>query len=292
MKPLLSIIIPALNEEECLPKLLADIEKQTVKRYEVIVIDASSTDRTKERALEFAERIPLRVLTTRKRNVSYQRNKGAKAARGEYLMILDADFRLSKYFMKRFVSVLDKQKYLVLIPSLAPQKNTFHDATYTKLSSLLAEVAHSFGNPLPPSSCVIIQKDMFNFIGGYDEKLVMSEDQEIVQRAYRHGIQPKIMPNVEVKFSLRRFEQEGSLNVYMKYIIGSFHSLTNSRIEDHIFDYNMGGHVYKENEKKEEKTFDQIVSEQVDAFKTEVAKLVKAFKPTPAKVKPAKVTSR
>ena len=44
----ISIIIPAYNEEEYLPKLLESIEKQDFKDYEVIIADANSSDNTRE----------------------------------------------------------------------------------------------------------------------------------------------------------------------------------------------------------------------------------------------------
>ena len=52
MSVLFSIIIPTLNEEKYLPHLLSDIDHQITKEYEVLVVDAASTDKTKEKALE------------------------------------------------------------------------------------------------------------------------------------------------------------------------------------------------------------------------------------------------
>jgi len=79
-----SIIIPALNEENYLPKLLGSIKKQTFKDYEVIVADAHSKDRTREIARKFGAKI---VDGGRPAN---GRNIGAKAASGEFLFFFES----------------------------------------------------------------------------------------------------------------------------------------------------------------------------------------------------------
>src|SRR6266480_923896 len=93
---LFSIIIPTLNEEHYLPKLLTDLQKQTQQNFEVIVVDGKSEDNTKEQAISFAKKLPLKFIETPTRNVSHQRNLGAKHALGAYLFFLDADTRIDR----------------------------------------------------------------------------------------------------------------------------------------------------------------------------------------------------
>jgi len=50
MKPFFSIVIPTLNEEKCLPRLLDDLTQQKEKDFEVIVIDGRSDDQTVKKA--------------------------------------------------------------------------------------------------------------------------------------------------------------------------------------------------------------------------------------------------
>ncbi len=58
LKPLFSIVIPTLNEEDSIPHLLQSLVEQTNKDFEVIVSDSGSTDYTKEKAINFNEKIP------------------------------------------------------------------------------------------------------------------------------------------------------------------------------------------------------------------------------------------
>jgi glycosyltransferase involved in cell wall biosynthesis len=87
---MLSFVIPAHNEEaligQTLRALLASAEALG-ESYEVIVVDDASTDRTAEIARSFGAR----VVTVNLRKISAVRNAGARTARGEALIFVDAD---------------------------------------------------------------------------------------------------------------------------------------------------------------------------------------------------------
>ncbi len=84
-KAKVSIIIPAKNEEKYLPRLLESIKKQTTQPYEIIVADAGSTDRT----VEVAKKYGAKVIKGGIPQVG--RNNGAKQAKTDIIVFLDAD---------------------------------------------------------------------------------------------------------------------------------------------------------------------------------------------------------
>ena len=86
---MISVIIPALNEEKALPETLCQLLRQAGV-YEVIVVDGGSGDRTREIVL--AE--PRVRLLTAPRGRASQMNAGTKEAKGEWLLFLHADTRL------------------------------------------------------------------------------------------------------------------------------------------------------------------------------------------------------
>jgi glycosyltransferase involved in cell wall biosynthesis len=105
--PLLSIVIPALNEEGRLPGALGTIfrflETQSYSA-EVLVIDNGSTDRTSEIAAEFSRDHPqLRLLRDPRRGKGLALRKGMLAARGEYRFICDADLSMPIEEVNRFL---------------------------------------------------------------------------------------------------------------------------------------------------------------------------------------------
>jgi glycosyltransferase involved in cell wall biosynthesis len=98
MKVFFSVIIPALNEEHFLPRLLRSLQKQQFTNFEVILVDSESKDKTISEAKKFGKYFPLTILTNTKRNVSRSRNMGAEKANGEYIFFIDADNSINSNF--------------------------------------------------------------------------------------------------------------------------------------------------------------------------------------------------
>jgi glycosyltransferase involved in cell wall biosynthesis len=239
-----SVVIPTLNEEKFLPKLLRDLVKQKEKNFEVIIVDGKSEDKTKEKALTFKEKLSLKILIANKRNVSYQRNEGGNAAKGRYIIFLDADSRINFTFLSQIKKVIDEHKYLLMIPALEPISRFYQDKLMFKLINYGIDVSQNFGKPFSSAGNFIIQKNLFEHIGGFDEKLFIAEDHEILHRARKCGVITKFLKDISVQYSLRRVQKDGMFDVARKYSIALFHILSNKKMEKQIFEYEMGGGRY------------------------------------------------
>ena len=101
---MLSVIIPTFNEEKYLPKLLESIKKQTYKDYEIIVADATSKDRTRQMAKKYNCRVIKGGMP------AIGRNNGAKIAKGDILLFLDADSIIEKDFISNALIYMKKRK--------------------------------------------------------------------------------------------------------------------------------------------------------------------------------------
>src|ERR1700709_634296 len=91
----LTIVIPAKNEVEMLPKLLASLCRQDydgLAKTRVLVADAGSTDGTVEVALTFRDRLAVEVIPGGLPSVG--RNAGARLATTKYVLFMDADVEL------------------------------------------------------------------------------------------------------------------------------------------------------------------------------------------------------
>lgn len=87
-----SVIIPIYNAANTLMRCLNSVISQTVKPFEVLVIDDGSTDSSKAILDEYAVKSPnIRVITQNNKGVSVARNVGIEAAIGDWLMFVDAD---------------------------------------------------------------------------------------------------------------------------------------------------------------------------------------------------------
>ncbi|MFH0889589.1 MAG: glycosyltransferase [Candidatus Aenigmatarchaeota archaeon] len=102
-KPLISVIIPAYNEEEGIKGLLSDLERQTYKKFEVIVVDDKSTDNTIAVAKEFGAK----VIVSGRHNLSYSRNLGIRNSEGAIIVNMDADYRVNKTFIEGIAESFD-----------------------------------------------------------------------------------------------------------------------------------------------------------------------------------------
>lgn len=147
----LSVIIPALNEEESLDSLLSDLAGQTREADEVIVVDAGSEDGT----VSVAERPGVRVLAGYP-PVAKGRNLGGKSARGGVLIFLDADVRLPKGFLEGFVAEFEDRRLDVACPLYEPYDSTLAIRALHAFFNLLFE---SFQRLLPSGAghCIAIR---------------------------------------------------------------------------------------------------------------------------------------
>jgi glycosyltransferase involved in cell wall biosynthesis len=251
MKPFFTIIIPTLNEEKFVGKLLGDLSKQHRNDFEVIVIDANSDDKTLVEVRRFKSCFSsFRTISFKERNVAKQRNTAARVAKGNYLVFLDADSRVTPSFLKKLGAYIKKYKGLLFLPSFTvsrqdPQLNLAID-----IGNILVGLSAKIGKPFSTGGSMILEKNFFFLIGGFPEDVLLSEDHLLVHNAYKFGVSAKILPNIKIQFSLRRFYREGKLELLLKYFKSTIYFLARGKVDKKIIEYEMGGHLYNKKSKK------------------------------------------
>lgn len=248
--PYFSIIIPTLNEEKYLPKLLDSLEKQNEKDFEIIIVDGFSHDKTKEVVLKYKERLSIKFFQI-KPNLSQQKNYGAKIARGRYLFFIDADMKIKASFLKTTKKTIEKKKGLVFLPYVLP----LEVKEYPELAGLfpllnrLVEFSQNFNKPFSSGPAMIFERNFFYLIGGFSN--VFGEDHDIVRKAYYWGVRAKVFPhNLTVKFSLRRMKKEGRLKLAFHFISAHIYLIFKEKLDQKFFKYEMGGQFYLQNKKR------------------------------------------
>jgi hypothetical protein len=96
----------------------------------------------------------------------------------------------------------------------------------------------------------IIDRYIYNKIGGMNEALFISEDHDILRKAYSWGISAKFNKNVKVKLSVRRLEKENGWKLFYKYFIAIVYVFMGKNVDTKKFTYEMGGHAYSSKKKK------------------------------------------
>ena len=250
---MLSIIIPTLNEENYLPKLLNDLLKQTEKDFKVIIADGYSKDNTKKIAEEFKKKLSIKFYQTKFKNVAAQRNYGASKSSGNYLVFLDADTRINPTFFKKVKRTIEKKKGLIFLSYFFPDREYKQYKPLFDFANLLVELSQNFPKRFSLGGSMIVEKEFFKLIGGFNKKLYISEDHELIQRASQWGVKPKFIKEARTYFSLRRMKKEGQLRFFYKSFIALAYRLLSGETTKKLFEYKMGGHIYNNEETKVKK---------------------------------------
>lgn len=105
MGKLISIIIPAFNEEKIIGECFKSLKNQSYKQVEIIVVDDGSQDSTRTLVKSFPD---IKLLTQGHKGPGQARNFGAAKAKGEILVFADADMTFDKNFIKDLIKpILD-----------------------------------------------------------------------------------------------------------------------------------------------------------------------------------------
>jgi glycosyltransferase involved in cell wall biosynthesis len=230
--PQVSIIIPALNEEEDLPILLRSIGAQSFTDYEVIVADAGSRDRTVELAREWGARVVPGGMP------GPGRNRGAEAASGELLFFFDADVDLPPDFLEKAVGEMNERFLDLATCEFQPRSDLRLDRVMFRFANLSVKMNQDI-NPRAAGFCIFITARLFRRIGGFDESLKLAEDHDLVGRAAK--FRPlRMLTSTSLSVSVRRLEKEGRLNLVQKYMQVELHLLLKGKVHEDIVEYEFG----------------------------------------------------
>ncbi len=246
MAPYLSIIIPTLNEEQYLPRLLDDLSLQKSTNFEVIVIDASPNEKTKNVLYSNECPFPHSYYKIDRQNVAYQKNEGAKYAQGEYIVFLDADSRIEPKFTFQIAKATQNNRGLVYRPYTVPDDKEYLEMeTLFFIWNIVVELSFLTSTPLGDGGCLIFDKNFFTRIHGFNEK-VHAEDYEIMRRCVEWGVRPRFISDANVIVSLRRIKREYKLKLLYKHTYVTFSSLFKLEVKTGTIKYDMGGGVTQE----------------------------------------------
>ena len=243
--PFFSIIIPTLNEAKYLPKLLANLKDQTMHDFEVIVVDAKSADKTLLVAEKFRPKLPLLTLiTSPKKNVSYQRNLGVKKASAKVLLFIDADTQLPKFYLDGIKYKLSKNPADIFITWLRPDTSNGQDKAIAAIINLGFEAGKFIDKPTGMGAMLGITKTAFKKLQGFSSDIHYAEDQEFIRRAVEANLKFIIFKDPMYVYSFRRFRQQGTLKALRKYAKLQSQLLQNGYFNNSE-NYPMGGHIFK-----------------------------------------------
>ena len=203
--PFISVIIPVRNGEGRLETCLASLQKQSYpkERFEIIIADGRSTDRT----VEIAKQYGTCVVDNPGLIVATGRNAGIKAASGKLLAFTDDDCILPRDWLANAERYLrDGEVGGVGGPTPLPDAATnFSKAVFT-LFRWASSAGYSVHSDVPlsseasdlPGSNVIYQAEAMKEVGLYCEELITGEDVDMNMRIIGKGYRLTYRPDLVV----------------------------------------------------------------------------------------------
>ncbi|NMC81715.1 MAG: isopentenyl-diphosphate Delta-isomerase [Armatimonadetes bacterium] len=210
----ISVVIPTLNEEQNIGRLLSSLLRQSRRPDEILVVDAGSMDGTAAIASQYES---VRVIQGRP-PVGAQRQLGLENAAGDLVFFMDADTIAPPDFIAHCQAEMLRRRIDAACPAFRPFPPSFSVSIVYGMYNLLFRVLQWFiasGGGM----CIITNRDFAVRIGGLRGNLVY-EDIEFIRRASRRGRFRMIRPHILV--SDRRFREYGVVTMLLQYTLLSF----------------------------------------------------------------------
>ena len=228
---ILSIIIPTYNEEEYLPVLLDSIKKQSFDDYEIIVADANSTDKTRDIAKSYG------CIVVDGGLPAVGRNNGAKIAKGEYLLFLDSDLKLTDEYLRNVIYEFRMERLGIAITQMVPMSNKVEDKLYHDFANYFMISVEKIKPHGAGCYGIIARKELHDACGGFDEELNFGEDTDYIERLAKKE-RFKVLRNAKIGVSTRRLEEEGIETLIRQYGKSTVNDFLGKRTDAEELNYN------------------------------------------------------
>lgn len=235
--PLVSVVIPAYNEESYIAPCLESLYAQDYPSdmLQVIVVDGNSSDRTAEIVRsKFPE---VELLENPRRIVPVSMNMGIKVAQGEYIVRMDAH----SVYPTNYIATLVKSARELSADNVGACWETVpqNDTNKARAIAIATSTKFGMGNAqyrlgtdsvrrvdTVPFGCY--HRSVFDRIGLYDEELVRNQDDELNARLIKHGGKIYLLPGLFIKYFARGTIKKVSK---MFYQYGLFKPLGNKKLK-------------------------------------------------------------
>lgn len=167
--PLVSVIIPCYNQAQYLSEAIDSLLLQTYQHWEAFIVNDGSSDKTEEIVLDYVKK-DSRIKYVNKQNggLSSARNAGAKLAKGEFLLPLDADDVIKPKYMEKAIDAFNENPQLKLVYCqgflFGVKTGPWEGICYRGYKNLLIGGSSIFCS-------AFFRKSDWEKVGGYDENM-------------------------------------------------------------------------------------------------------------------------
>ena len=228
-----SVIVPVFNRPDEVDELLESLTRQSLRDFEVIIVEDGSSVGCRSVCDKYADRLDLKYFDKPNSGPGQSRNYGAERARGEYLIVLDSDVVLPTDYLKAVDSELRRQ------PADAFGGPDRAHASFTDVQKGISYSMTSFFTTggirggkkkldkfYPRSFNMGIRRDVYMRLGGFS-KMRFGEDIDFSIRIFKAGCRCRLFPEAWVwhkrRTDFRKFWRQvynsgiARINLYKKY---------------------------------------------------------------------------
>ncbi len=218
---MISVVIPALNEEKYLKSCLLSLTRQSYNWHEVIVVDGGSTDRTVQIAEELADNVIVEAASP----VGAARNLGVKHSKGDIVAFIDADTIASREWIAAIRESMKEDEVVgVTGPTFPIQGKNIDRLIYRMSTDYIQRFLITLNLPHVPGFNCAYRKDAFFSVGGFDEGRVTHEDM-LLSLDLKDAGRITYNPDMLTFTSLRRIEKFGYDQIVPLYVSNFFFTL-------------------------------------------------------------------
>ena len=217
MQKMLTVIVPAYNEQELIADCLDSLLNQTLdkEKYDILVVDNNSTDQTANVASDKG----VRVVKELRKGYVHAIRKGIEVSQTEFIAFTDADCRVPHDWLEKILTNFTSTTKIVAVGG----KLAFYDLQPIFDKSVRAIL---YFNKALPGNNMAVRREALDQIGGVDPKVNLTLDYWLTLKLRKVG-KHKIDRSLVVKTSGRRFK--GSFDSDIKYFINVMSLKVSSR---------------------------------------------------------------
>ncbi|MCL5019179.1 MAG: glycosyltransferase [Patescibacteria group bacterium] len=239
----LSIVIPTLNEQFYIPRLLNSLVRQNFSGdLQIIVVDGKSDDDTVGTVQKFQDRLPIEIVSA-ERNIGHQRNVGAELARNKHLLFIDADITLPPNTLNVLASSVNPEERIVDNVVLLPYPLKFLDTIVVLAGNTVLSVVNKY-EPAMIGAFILTTKENHDKVGGFKEGAIIGEDLDYALRSVKDGAKNHMHLDVHAYNSTRRGDKMGRVRAVLLWVKAYFYVRKHGPIYSN-FDYPYGDYRKK-----------------------------------------------
>lgn len=178
---LCTVVIPTHNRERLVPRAIRSIVAQTVDSWELIVVDDASSDATEEAVRPFLNERVRYLRQAANRGAAAARNAGAGQARGRFITFLDSDDEAKPTWLAQMLEALRERGAPLACCGLSEFDETGKHLLTRIPTDMGALFEHTVAQ-LTHGSDYLVEKRIFDELGGFDEALRSGQHTELALR--------------------------------------------------------------------------------------------------------------